>query len=103
MRITFAIYIKVVSSVEIISDPKFRLELIFEVQAGFHLVESPLSKDQKITEMKDGRMRIKSTVSDTAQLRWWILGFGSQVEVVSPKRLRLEFVKDAKKLVKIYS
>ena len=85
------------------SDKKIRLELIFEIQAGFHLIESPLSKDQEITEMKDGRPRVKAKVSDTAQLRWWILGFGSQVEVISPKRLRLEFVKDTKKLVKIYS
>ena len=85
------------------SDKKIKLEAVFDVQAGFHLYESPLTKDQEIGQTRDGKLRVKALVADTAQLRWWILGFGSQVEVISPKSLRKEFVNDAKKLMKIYS
>ena len=87
----------------LMSSKKVKLEANFEAHAGFHLYESPLSKDQKIKQKRDGRLNIKATVSDTAQLRWWIMGFGGQVEVLSPKRLRKEFMKEAKKLAKLYA
>ena len=85
------------------SDKKIKLDVIFEPQAGFHLFESPLTRDQKIIEMKDGKLRVKAEVSNTAQLRWWLWGFGGQVEVLSPKSLRNEFSKDIRKLRRIYS
>jgi predicted DNA-binding transcriptional regulator YafY len=84
------------------SNRRLVLEAKFERQAGFHLTESPLSKDQKIKIMKDGKVYIKASVSDTAQLRWWLLGFGGQVEVISPKSLREELFKSAKDMIKVY-
>ena len=30
---------------------------------------------------------IKATLPDTSQLRWWLLGFGSGVEVLGPSSL----------------
>jgi predicted DNA-binding transcriptional regulator YafY len=33
---------------------------------------------------------LTATVADTGELRWWILGFGSQFRVESPARLRKE-------------
>ena len=78
------------------------LEAKFERPAGFHLTESALSKKQEIKIMKDGKVHIKAPVSDTAQLRWWLLGFGGQVEVVSPKSLREEMITSAKDMIKVY-
>ncbi len=46
--------------------------------AGFHLLETPLSEDQEVTE-EDDTYKIKATVVDTAQLEWWLRGFGDQV------------------------
>mgnify|MGYP003324733769 CR=1 FL=1 len=37
-------------------------------------------------------------MQDTSQLRWWLLGFGEQVEVIKPAHLREEFRKTAQKL-----
>jgi len=51
---------------------------------GKHLYETPLSDDKSITEIGDGRMMVKATVLNTEELRWWLLGFGRHVEVVSP-------------------
>ena len=59
-------------------------------------------KDQEIKIMEDGKVYIKASVSDTAQLRWWLLGFGGQVEVISPKSLREELFKSAKDMIKVY-
>ena len=72
-------------------DRPLKLEVLFDAEAGAHLRETPLSRDQKITERQDERLLIKVTVADTAQLRWWLLGLGEKVEVVRPKRLREEF------------
>lgn len=67
-----------------------RLVAEFHDGAGRHLLESPLSGDQKLVSLGgDGDLlRITATVQDTEQLRWWLLGFGGSVEVIRPKALR---------------
>ena len=72
------------------SNKKIKIKLYFGKMAGKHLYETPLSEDQIITEIGDDRLMVKATVLDTDELRWWILGFGGYVEVVSPKKLREE-------------
>ena len=84
------------------SSKSLLLEAVFERPAGFHLTESSLSKDQEIKTLDNEKIYIKATVSDTAQLRWWLLGFGGQVEVLSPKKLREEIIQNAKDMIKVY-
>lgn len=84
------------------SDKMLKLVALFDKYAGAHLVETPLSRDQTVKEQKDGRLLIKATVADTAQLRWWLLGFGDNVEVVGPKKLIDEFAKNARSMGEIY-
>jgi predicted DNA-binding transcriptional regulator YafY len=45
---------------------------------------------------------VEATVQDTQQLRWWLLGFGDQVEVVEPGELRNEFLQVAKGMIGLY-
>ena len=68
-----------------------------------HLTESKLSKDQKTTIQDDGKILVEASVADTMELRWWLLGFGGQVEILEPKNLRNEFAKLAKKMNRIYN
>jgi predicted DNA-binding transcriptional regulator YafY len=66
-----------------------KLVVRMESPAAAHLYDTPLSQDQVIAnDEREGWLRITATVSDTSQLRWWLLGFGSQVEVVEPLTLR---------------
>jgi predicted DNA-binding transcriptional regulator YafY len=46
--------------------------------AGKHLLETLLSKDQKVIEHDDHYV-ITATVIDSARLDWWLNGFGEQV------------------------
>lgn len=64
------------------------LVLRFDSYVGQHLLETPLSNQQRAEELEDGRIEIHARVLDTQQLRWWILGFGSGVEVAAPESLR---------------
>jgi predicted DNA-binding transcriptional regulator YafY len=70
-----------------------RIRLTFQIEkgAGRHLLESPLSADQEVEDL--GRQyRIAATVVESAQLEWWLRGFGAQISHVSrthpPGRLK---------------
>ena len=84
------------------TEKKIKIELLFRGNTGFHLSETPVSKDQKYKEEKNGKIRISGTVADTEQLRWWILGFGENVEVIKPKILRDEISQRIKFASAIY-
>ena len=86
-----------------VSGKKIKLRALFSEDAAIHLTESKLSDDQKITDKKDGRVLVEATVADTDELRWWLLGFGSYVEVVGPRGLREEFVRVAEEMKRIYT
>ena len=69
-----------------------KLVLRMEVHSATHLHETPLSDDQIIVaDEREGWVRVRATVHDTSQLRWWILAFGEQVEIISPLSLRRSF------------
>ena len=65
----------------------------FARAAAAHLYETPLSEDQVIEEMEGGYVIITATVRDTAQLDWWLSGFGSMVEVQEPPELRRRMIR----------
>lgn len=57
---------------------RIRLTFRIEKATGFHLIESPLSPDQQVTEVDD-KYEISATLVETAQLNWWLLGFGERI------------------------
>lgn len=65
-----------------------QLDAVFSTSAAAHLLESPLSDDQKITPYGEGTVRVTATILDTKELRWWLLAFGDQVTVLGPASLR---------------
>ncbi|HET7308171.1 MAG TPA: WYL domain-containing protein [Gammaproteobacteria bacterium] len=82
--------------------PPIRLVARFTVKAAYHLHEGGLSKDQQITPIDDKWTRVTAMVADTAQLRWWLLGFGEQVVVEKPVALRRQLAKTAVKMAGQY-
>jgi predicted DNA-binding transcriptional regulator YafY len=68
-----------------------RLVMRMAEHSSIHLWETPLSEDQTIsTTDEDGYVKVSATVEDTAQLCWWLLGFGDYVKVLKPVRLARE-------------
>jgi predicted DNA-binding transcriptional regulator YafY len=65
-----------------------KIRLIFEIDkdAGLHIVECPLSLDQKVLERED-TFEITATVVDTDMLDWWLKGFGENVTRVEKQPL----------------
>ena len=56
-----------------------RLTFSIDHSAGFHLTETPLSKDQQILEETPDYYRIQATVAETDMLEWWLNKFGNRI------------------------
>lgn len=70
------------------SGRRIRLVARFDAYAAQALIEAPLSENQSTKALDDDRIEVSATVMESSQLMWWLLGFGSNVEVVGPKELR---------------
>ena len=84
------------------TDKPIRLEFLIHSKWAHHLAETPISENQSMEELSSDWTRIKASVPDTSQLRWWLRGFGPAVEVLKPLELRQEFLKDAKAIRRQY-
>ena len=58
-----------------------RLSFRIRKDAGFHLLESPLSADQQVV-VRDDAYDITATVVDSAMLDWWLRVFGEAVSAI---------------------
>jgi len=78
------------------------LELKIEEEVAIHLKESKLTDNQQIISADDGMSIFKAHVRDTGQLRWWLLGFGEQIEILKPIELRNEFTQKTAAMAQKY-
>ena len=72
------------------SGKKIKLSFNINSDAGYHLKETPLSTDQTVDELGNNRLHITATVVDTAQLDWWLRGFGDAVDGINKNKLNKE-------------
>lgn len=84
-------------------EEQIQLEAIFKAERAAHLFETPISKTQRLEELEDGRVRLTAIVIDTCELRWWLQGFGPNVEVVGPYALRNAIAVSSKETAAIYN
>lgn len=81
-----------------------RLVMRMASDAIAHIEENRLSADQVISETDDPDwMLVKATVNDTEQLRWWLYGYSSRVEVMSPKSIRTTMLSAFRVGIRLYS
>ncbi len=81
---------------------KMKMKALFAKEAGAHLTENQLSADHQAAVREDGQVLVEATVVDTEEIRWWLKGFGSKVEVLEPESLRQDFRQEAERLAEIY-
>lgn len=71
-----------------ISEQTVQLKALFNSETAKHLAETPLSEDQTITKQDENKVLVTAEVFDTHELRWWLQGFGDNVEVLEPISIR---------------
>lgn len=64
------------------------VELLFDRRTTAWVKGDTWHESQRITLLKDGRLRMKLKVADTPELVGWILHFGGGVKVIRPDSLR---------------
>ena len=79
------------------------LEAIFSTKAGERLAETQLDRSQSIDLCNDGRYMLKANLKFSGQLLWWLLSYGSDVEVVAPKELREIVLNSLKQAIQNYT
>lgn len=83
---------------------RVRLELLVNNEIAAHLSEAPLSTDQRIGSVIEGRRsKVTATVPHNQQLEWWLMGFGAEIEVLKPLSLRKKIKDAASALARLYS
>lgn len=85
------------------SEQTVRLKALFERDAALHLGVTPLGENQRLTEQDHDTILVEATVLDTAQLRWWLLGFGGRIEVLEPAGLREDMRRHARRMAQRYA
>jgi len=76
--------------IEYLYDENIDLHLKFNHAVGLHLTETPFSKDQSIKIVEGRSITLKAKTPYTETLKRWILGFGDQVTVMGPQKLKKE-------------
>ena len=81
----------------------YTFKALFDFTAAAHLMETPLNGTQKIKRQLDGKLLVSARMTDTLQFEQWLKSFGSDVEILKPKKLRNKFKKLSLELTKKYS
>jgi predicted DNA-binding transcriptional regulator YafY len=80
-----------------------RLKALFARSEAAYLYETPPPGTVSLTDHDAETVLLEAELPDSLQLRWWLKGFGDNVEVLEPRKLRREFREMAKRLAGKYA
>lgn len=80
----------------------FRVKINFSAQAAQYVKERRWSNDQTIKKLRDGRLRLEFTAQSWLEVVSWVLSFGSQAKVISPKQLKNDLIDELNNILANY-
>ena len=80
------------ASFGVIAEPATPVRILFDKRWAHYVEEHIWHASQKVERLANGRALLHMQVGGTAELRQWILSFGSGAEVQEPAKLRDEVV-----------
>ncbi|MCX5653697.1 MAG: WYL domain-containing protein [Planctomycetota bacterium] len=83
-------------------EKSFDVELKFSPLIGPNVAEVNWHKTQKIRWDEDGHVFFTATVDGLDEIVWWVLGYGPEVEVLSPPELRQRVAAMARRTLAMY-
>jgi predicted DNA-binding transcriptional regulator YafY len=84
------------------SGPDESVVLRFASMVANNVAEVTWHKTQRLERLDDGSLNFHVRVSGLNEIVWWILGYGDQVEVIRPAKLRKLVAQRAKNLSQLY-
>ena len=85
-----------------VGDP-VKVKIRFTPEVAGYIREKKWHATQKLTPRKDGSLDLEVEVAGTAEIKFWLLSWGAQAEVLEPKSLRREIQAEAKSLYQSYA
>ena len=79
----------------------YNVKLRFSAKVARNVSEVQWHKSQKMNFQEDGSLIAEFRVDGIGEIKWWILGYGDQVEVLAPKALRKKVAEVGKKAAEI--
>ena len=79
----------------------YNVKLRFLPKVAENVAEVQWHSTQKVTHNSDGSVTVEFRVDGLGEITWWILGYGDQVQVLRPKRLRQKLIETAKNMAKL--
>ena len=79
----------------------YHVKLHFLPQVANNIAEVKWHRTQKVTFNGDGSAIVEFRVDGLNEITWWILGYGDQVQVLTPKALRKRVLEVAKNMIKL--
>lgn len=86
----------------IYNDPPINLELKISYPMSQIIKEKVYSPSQKIEEIEDEAIIFTAKIGGYTEIKTWVMGMGSFVEVIKPLKLKEDIIEEAKKLITIY-
>ena len=80
----------------------YDVHLHFEPKVAANVAEVNWHRTQRVEWNDDGSIEFRVSVDGLGEIMWWILGYGDQVEVISPPALRGRLFEKASALVSTY-
>jgi predicted DNA-binding transcriptional regulator YafY len=85
------------------SDGDVRIKVRFSSAVARYVSESKWHESQKLLPQKDGSLVAEFHLSDTEEIKRWILSFGQNAVVLEPEGLRKEIREELRPLVDLYA
>jgi predicted DNA-binding transcriptional regulator YafY len=79
----------------------YHVKLLFLSKVANDVAEVMWHHTQKVTRNGNGSALVEFRVDGLSEITWWVLGYGDQVRVLSPKSLRQRVLEIAENVVKI--
>lgn len=77
----------------------YNVRLRFLPKVAVNVSEVQWHSTQKASFQDDGSVIIEFRVDGLGEIIWWIMGYGDQVQVLAPRKLRKQVVRKAKQMV----
>ncbi len=84
-------------------DGDVKIKVRFAPAVARYVSESNWHESQTLTPQKDGSVLAEFQLSDTEEIKRWIMSFGQHAVVLEPKSLRDEIVQELNLLLAVYS
>lgn len=82
------------------SDPKMKIELLFDKSINTYILERNWHKNQKCRQNDDGSVYLSFESNQLQETLYWVLHFGSAVEILNPPELKEKYKDELKKMLK---